>query len=139
MCLAPRCSGRGNSASKFLRTLPSTGPFGTVKPPPSIRNLPHTPNARMKRPDGCAEPLIPAVITGHHIETAGSLQSALQKAKYPFDLLISDIGLPDGSGLDLMRRLQETHPVKGIALSGFGSEQDGTPNAVTFPFLAVPH
>jgi CheY-like chemotaxis protein len=41
-----------------------------------------------------------------------------------FDLLISDIGLPDGSGLDLMRLLLQRRPIKGIALSGFGMEED---------------
>ena len=41
-----------------------------------------------------------------------------------FDLVISDLGLPDGSGLDLMRQLRETWHLPGIALSGFGSEDD---------------
>jgi PAS domain S-box-containing protein len=41
-----------------------------------------------------------------------------------FDLLISDIRLPDGSGLDLMRRLRSIRPIRGIAISGFGTEQD---------------
>jgi two-component system, chemotaxis family, CheB/CheR fusion protein len=41
-----------------------------------------------------------------------------------FDLVISDIRLPDGSGLDLMRRLQSNRPIRGIAISGFGTEQD---------------
>jgi CheY-like chemotaxis protein len=41
-----------------------------------------------------------------------------------FDLLISDIRLPDGSGLDLIRRLQSNRPIRGIAISGFGTEQD---------------
>jgi CheY-like chemotaxis protein len=38
--------------------------------------------------------------------------------------LISDIRLPDGSGLDLIRRLQSNRPIRGIAISGFGTEQD---------------
>src|SRR5262245_35753382 len=41
-----------------------------------------------------------------------------------FDLVISDIRLPDGSGLDLMRRLRSNRPIRGIAISGFGTEQD---------------
>ena len=42
-----------------------------------------------------------------------------------FDLLISDIGLPDGSGLDLMRPAPApSSAVTGIALSGFGMEDD---------------
>ena len=41
-----------------------------------------------------------------------------------FDLLISDLGLPDGSGLDLMKTLREAQGLKGIALSGFGTDED---------------
>ena len=41
-----------------------------------------------------------------------------------FDLVISDIGLPDGSGLDLMKTLQAKRAVTAIALSGFGMEED---------------
>jgi CheY-like chemotaxis protein len=41
-----------------------------------------------------------------------------------FDVLVSDIGLPDGSGIDLMQRLTTEHPIFGIALTGFGMEED---------------
>ena len=41
-----------------------------------------------------------------------------------FDLLISDIGLPDGDGYLLMRELRERHSLRGIALTGFGLEDD---------------
>jgi CheY-like chemotaxis protein len=41
-----------------------------------------------------------------------------------FDLLISDIGLPDRSGYDLMRELRNSKGLRGIALSGFGMEHD---------------
>jgi CheY-like chemotaxis protein len=41
-----------------------------------------------------------------------------------FDLLISDIGLPDGSGFEVMRHLRTTQPIRGIALSGFGRAED---------------
>jgi CheY-like chemotaxis protein len=41
-----------------------------------------------------------------------------------FNLLISDIGLPDGNGYDLMVELRERHGLKGIALSGYGMEED---------------
>ena len=41
-----------------------------------------------------------------------------------FDLLISDVGLPDGSGLELMKALRDAQGLKGIALSGFGTEED---------------
>ena len=62
---------------------------------------------------------------GYEVKLAHSVQNALDVAgAHPFDLIISDIGLPDGSGLDLMRQLSARRPVRGIALSGFGMEDD---------------
>ena len=62
---------------------------------------------------------------GYEVRVANSVESALGVADAaPFDLLISDIGLPDGSGLDLMRQLLGKRPVKGIALSGYNLEED---------------
>ena len=62
---------------------------------------------------------------GHEVRTARGLNTALAAANdEPFDLLISDIGLPDGTGVELMRQLQAIRPVKGIALSGFDSQED---------------
>jgi DNA-binding NtrC family response regulator len=62
---------------------------------------------------------------GHSVRTASNLASGLQAAEETeFELLISDIELPDGSGLDLMWKLRSRTGVVGIALSGFGSSQD---------------
>lgn len=63
------------------------------------------------------------VDSGHQVQTATDVRSALElAAQEPFDLLISDLRLPDGNGYDLMRILREKHELKGIALSGYGSE-----------------
>ena len=62
---------------------------------------------------------------GYEVRVADSVASALQyAAAETFDLVVSDIGLPDGSGHDLMRRLQTRQPLKGIVLSGYGMEED---------------
>jgi two-component system CheB/CheR fusion protein len=61
---------------------------------------------------------------GYQVQVADSMRSALAVSDQPFDLLISDIGLPDGSGLDLLRKLLNRGPMKAIALSGFGMEDD---------------
>lgn len=66
---------------------------------------------------------------GHEVRTAGDVGTALRLAgegkRGNFDLLISDLGLPDGSGLDLMRSLRARGlSLPGIALSGYGTEQD---------------
>jgi two-component system CheB/CheR fusion protein len=63
---------------------------------------------------------------GYTVRTADTVASALSAVSSDaYDLIISDIGLPDGSGLDLMRQvLARGGPVQGIALSGFGMEED---------------
>jgi CheY-like chemotaxis protein len=58
------------------------------------------------------------------MSVARTMQDALQSAQQGVDLVISDIRLPDGSGLELMRRLRVNQPIVGIAISGFGTEQD---------------
>ena len=45
-------------------------------------------------------------------------------ANNQFDLLISDIALPDGTGTELMRFIRAMRPVRGIAISGFGMNGD---------------
>ncbi len=61
---------------------------------------------------------------GFEVRTAHSVQEALGADLDNVDLLISDIGLPDASGLDLIRRIRATRPLKGVALSGYGTEAD---------------
>jgi CheY-like chemotaxis protein len=57
---------------------------------------------------------------------ADDLATALEEVTHrPFDLLVSDLGLPDGSGTDLMQELRRRgHRLPGIALSGYGREED---------------
>jgi CheY-like chemotaxis protein len=63
--------------------------------------------------------------SGYHVATADSVSTALQTADSDhFDVMVSDIGLPDGSGFELMRRMLAKRPIKGVALSGFGMEED---------------
>ena len=62
---------------------------------------------------------------GYQVQSALNFQSALDlSSKVQFDVLISDLALPDGSGIDLVQKLQSTRPVIGIALTGFGMEDD---------------
>jgi DNA-binding response OmpR family regulator len=61
---------------------------------------------------------------GHEVRTAARLSEALDAAADGvYDLVLSDIELPDGTGLELMRSLGGTN-VRGIAMSGYGSEDD---------------
>ena len=64
---------------------------------------------------------------GHQVRVATNVGDALKLAgQGPMDLIISDLGLPDGSGYDLMLQVrpQLPQPVPAIALSGYGAESD---------------
>ena len=62
---------------------------------------------------------------GHTVVSATTVKEALAAAAAnTFDLIISDLGLPDGSGVDLMKQLRAKHQLQGIALTGYGAEED---------------
>src|SRR4029450_3945312 len=62
---------------------------------------------------------------GYEITVAHSADQAVEKVRtQEFDLLISDIGLPDRSGYELMREVQSSKTLPGIALSGFVNAHD---------------
>jgi PAS domain S-box-containing protein len=64
---------------------------------------------------------------GHEVFTAFNVASALETLhRESVDVLLSDIGLPDGTGYDLMERARLIQPLTGIALSGFGMAEDIT-------------
>src|SRR5712691_2076907 len=78
-------------------------------------------------PDTCTGMKMMLERRGYHITMAHSADQAVEKAQQEdFDLLISDIGLPDRSGYELMRELHESKGMRGIALSGFGMDNDVT-------------
>jgi signal transduction histidine kinase/ActR/RegA family two-component response regulator len=64
--------------------------------------------------------------SGHTVVHATTAADALACfARGSFDLLVSDIGLPDESGLVLMRRLRELQPdLPGVCMTGYGMESD---------------
>ena len=63
--------------------------------------------------------------SGHHVTPATSVRAGLAAAEGTrFDLVISDLGLPDGTGLELMAKLRDHHSLRGIALSGYGMDED---------------
>jgi CheY-like chemotaxis protein len=69
---------------------------------------------------------------GHEVVCAGSIKEAQtcalvtpgQDRACAFDILISDLDLPDGSGRELMRNLAQRYPIHGIAISGHGMKED---------------
>jgi CheY-like chemotaxis protein len=69
---------------------------------------------------------------GYRITVAASVATGLAAAERAqqdrdgtrIDLVLSDLGLPDGNGHDLMRSLSSRYGLRGIALSGYGMDED---------------
>jgi PAS domain S-box-containing protein len=62
---------------------------------------------------------------GHQIFVADNRQSALEIVQsQKFDVVLSDIGLPDGSGYDVISEAKRRQPIKAVALTGFGTDED---------------
>ena len=62
---------------------------------------------------------------GHLVAVTHDVRSAMDAAvRNKFDLLISDIALPDGTGMDLMMQMRAIADVPGVAISGFGNNGD---------------
>lgn len=62
---------------------------------------------------------------GHDVATAGSVSEGVERAaSFQPQLLISDIGLPDGTGVDLLAQVANRDEFRAIAMSGYGMESD---------------
>ncbi|XHR30221.1 MAG: ATP-binding protein [Chthoniobacteraceae bacterium] len=113
--------------STFTLELPTTEPVEHQEAPASATSDPLS--ARILLVDDHADTLqILARLLrrwGYQVTSANTVQTALRLAsKAHFDVLISDLALPDGSGCDIMREVKARYGVRGIALSGFGSDAD---------------
>lgn len=124
--------GQGAVFSVILNTVPA--PVET----PAARS-PHIPNDQKRKltegrghllvvddhHDTCLGMKMLLERRGYRITLAHTAGQAIEQAqRQQFDLIISDIGLPDRSGYDLMRELRAKKAMRGIALSGFGMEND---------------
>jgi signal transduction histidine kinase/ActR/RegA family two-component response regulator len=69
-------------------------------------------------------------IAGADVDAAGSVREALEKLRrFRPDVLVSDIGMPEQDGFDLVRQLRALPPEKGgdipaIALTGYARDED---------------
>ncbi|MBV8318398.1 MAG: response regulator, partial [Planctomycetaceae bacterium] len=120
-------TGRGSTFTLELAALPR--PTLAPAPPPPPPAGPAPPRAlRILLVEDNKETLkfLVAILGRRHtVRPAADLSSALGLAAgEEFDLVLSDIELPDGSGLELMQELRKTRDTPGIAMSGFGSEED---------------
>src|SRR5881227_4334674 len=62
---------------------------------------------------------------GYKVYIAPDIASARALAKaIEFDVLLSDLRLPDGTGWDLMQELSAMKPIRAIAISGHNTDVD---------------
>ena len=62
---------------------------------------------------------------GMEVVAAGDVASAVAAAeRESFDLIVSDLGLPDGDGYEIMRAVRARQIIPGIAMSGYGMDDD---------------
>ena len=123
--------GRGKGAMFRVR-LPLLRVEPCTAPAYAARETPGVPAPRLRillvDDDGETTQMLGTVLEmqGHEVRTADTVAAALEAAaQVKFDLLLSDLALPDGSGLDLMRELRARgSELPGVVLSGYGQEND---------------
>lgn len=119
-----------NQGATFAIELPAVQPAIKAHP-----EAPPSPAVNSGRP-------IRLLLVEDHAGTSGTLQRVLRAQGYrvsavatkaealeyaaenEFDVMISDIGLPDGTGYDLVTALKRIRPIRAIAISGYGMAED---------------
>jgi PAS domain S-box-containing protein len=128
--ISARSEGRGKGATFRIRLPLLAAPVGQPDTPSSaaLRQIVRPLHILLVEDHGVTAEIMQKILAaeGHTVETAGDVATALRLAENDsFDLLLSDLGLPDGSGHDLMRQLwQRGHRLPAIALSGYGQQSD---------------
>jgi CheY-like chemotaxis protein len=119
--------GRG---STFLLELPTITQPTVVKPPLGSATPPPPRSRGLKillvedNKDTLKYIALVLGARGHEVTVVERLSEALlAAADQALDLLVSDIELPDGTGLELMRHLRG-RGLPAIAMSGYGSDED---------------
>jgi signal transduction histidine kinase len=120
-----------NKGSTFIVELPAFS--NDQSPPTPVKSLPaiggQVKSLRLLLVEDHADTAILMsrllAMSGHTVTTAATGTTALTLAdERHFDVVISDLGLPDMTGYELMRRLRERHGTKGVALSGYCMDSD---------------
>jgi two-component system KDP operon response regulator KdpE len=103
-----------------------------------------TPQILLVEDDPPIRRFLRTTLTGHgyrFAEAATAREAMLQVGSHPPDVILLDLGLPDGDGLVLTRQIREWSQVPIIVLSARGQEQDkvaaldaGADDYLTKPF-----
>jgi len=125
---------RGTTFRIALQTIPSpaeTDRRPTCDPPESTPTAPPSLKILVVEDEPATRRLMARLlrVLGHEVTAASTIAEAVRAVDAAgaeaFNLIVSDIGLPDGSGLDLIRRVVAARgPVPSIALTGYGMEED---------------
>jgi two-component system CheB/CheR fusion protein len=127
--LAAASEGKGKGAT-FTVELPVAEPVPASVPAPTApaAAVRRALNVLLVEDDVFTQRAMAKLLTqmGHKLSAADGVRSALNlAARERFDLVISDLGLPDGNGHDLMRAIRQRRgDIRAIALSGYGMEED---------------
>ena len=123
---------RGSTFRVVLEAIPNPAVAGQVAPDGESQQAAAPPPTSLRilvvEDEPATQRLMARLLRGlgHVVLTAGTIATTLETLEAgTLDLIVSDIGLPDGSGLDLMRRVVSQHgAVPAIALTGYGMEDD---------------
>ncbi len=136
--IAARSAGADRGAT-FTVELPgaTAAPHGVAEPPSLFADDPTPPTPAQAEPARLRLLLVEdhestlqvlqRLLTraGHQVVAAATVADALAAAAAgEFDLVVSDLGLPDGTGNELMDQLRARYGLRGIALSGYGMQED---------------
>jgi CheY-like chemotaxis protein len=119
--------GRDRGATFRLELATATSPASSTELDPAPQGLSGRPLRVLLAEDDDATVETAAKVLrehGHVVRTATSLSRALEAASDEFDVVVSDIDLGDGSGLELMRRIRSQGDTPGVAMSGYATEDD---------------
>jgi PAS domain S-box-containing protein len=127
--IAAHSEGRGRGAT-FTVELPAqapTTPSESHYPPAPAEGAPRPLNVLLVEDHESTLQVLSKLLRrlGHRVTGVSTAASATAAARgNGFDVIISDLGLPDGSGLDVMRQLRDRYAGRAIALTGYGMESD---------------
>ena len=125
-----------NRGATFMVRLPVSEVAYIPEPPKAAARVKNVTSLRilLVEDDENTRSVLSRLLTrdGHDVEAVGTCAAAIQLAKAtatgqakPYEVLVSDIGLPDGSGLDIAREFKALAlEIKAVALSGYGTDDD---------------
>jgi two-component system CheB/CheR fusion protein len=126
--ISARSSGRGHGASFSVTLRAALGSERPVPPQAPVESTVLALRILLVEDDADSRHMMGRLLEldGHEVTAAEDAAAALAVAeRLRFDLLISDLGLPDDSGLELLRKLRAAgFEMPSIALSGYGMQED---------------